>query len=363
MSCQRNSWADPVWPPTLRLSERPPKLIYLDLNHWIGLSKAHSGHRNGDNHKCALEACLEAVRHKRAIFPLSEFIYFEIGKMTNYRQRHDLREVIERISRYMVVTSLTVVAKHEIEAVLDLVIGPKPTPINTTNYLDWGVDRAFGRVADFRIKSDDGKDVTEEVRRQYRDGPEAFDKVLFDAQIKLNRKVIEGPAPLEEPKLIALGWNPKAGQKTISQLALDEHAQARRLDDYPNWRVGRIRDLITAREIIKEFGDILEEGLSARGPGAADQLFALRRDDLDSAFRSMPSLDVAVTLKTSLHRDPNHKWVKNDIHDIGALALTIPYCDVVVTDRAMWSHVSRNKLSTRYDSIVIPSLEELPNYL
>ena len=30
------------------------------------------------------------------------------------------------------------------------------------------------------------------------------------------------------------------------------------------------------------------------------------------------SLDAACTLKTSLHRDPNHAWTTNDVHDIDA---------------------------------------------
>ena len=70
-----------------------------------------------------------------------------------------------------------------------------------------------------------------------------------------------------------------------------------------------------------------------------------------------------MTLKTSLHRDPNHKWTNNDNYDIRALALAIPYCDVVVTDRAMWSHVTHHKLPERYDTAVISRLAELLNHM
>ena len=210
MKSQHLRWINPVWPTTLRLPVRPPRLIYLDLNHWIELSKAHSGHRDGNTHKYVLDACLDAVRGGNVVFPLSVFIYTEIAKNINHRQRRDLRETIEQISRYMVVTSPTVVATHEIEAVLDQVIGPNPVPLNTKNYLDWGVGGAFGRAVDIRINSAGGKDVTEEARRAYRDGPEAFDLVLFNAQRKWNRRIIEGPAPQEEPKFRALGWKPES---------------------------------------------------------------------------------------------------------------------------------------------------------
>ena len=363
MKSQQLKHTAPVWPTTLRVPARPPKLIYFDLNHWIELSKANAGHRDGSKHRHILDACLDAVKDGKAIFPLSTFIYMEIGKIQNHRQRCDLREIIERISRFVVVTSPTVVATHEIEATLDQVIGPNPVPINTTNYLDWGVNSAFGRGLDFSIKSEKGEDVTEEARRAYRDGPEAFDQVIIEAIYNLNKRVIEGPAPQEESRYKAFGWKPESALQTIRQLALDEESQARRLDDYPNWRKGRIRDLITAREAINELGEIFEKGLAARGPNAGDQFFALVRDGLDSILNAMPSLDVAVTIKTSLHRDPNHKWKNNDIFDIGALALTIPYCDVVVADSSMCFHVTRSKLAERYHTVVIASLAELPNHL
>lgn len=38
------------------------------------------------------------------------------------------------------------VSSHEIEALLDRIVGPSPQPINTMDYLDWGVARAFGMM-------------------------------------------------------------------------------------------------------------------------------------------------------------------------------------------------------------------------
>ena len=77
----------------------------------------------------------------------------------------------------------------------------------------------------------------------------------------------------------------------------------------------------------------------------------------------MPSLDVSVTLKESLHRDPTHKWTNNDVHDIKSLALATPYCDVVVTDREMKSHAVRKKLPERYNTVVLADLSELSRHL
>ena len=319
------SGRDSLWPTSLLLPKRPPKLIYLDLNHWIELSKAHSGHQDGAKNQWILDACLAAVKDGKAVFPLSEYIYTEIGKITNFRQRRNLREVIEQVCRYMVLTSLAVVATHEVEALLDKTVGSNPTPINPTDYLNWGAARAFGMAGGIRIKSAAGDDVTKEARRSYRYGPHAFDAVLQEAQIEFNRRMIEGPAQDEESRFRALGWNPEALQLGYEQKALDELEQVQRLNDHPEWRLGRVRDVITVREAIVEIGDIFAEGLEARGTRAADRFYSVTADELRSAYDAMPSLDVGVTLKSSLHRDRNYKWINNDIYDIRSLALTIPY--------------------------------------
>lgn len=49
---------------------------------------------------------------------------------------------------------------------------------------------------------------------------------------------------------------------------------------------------------------------------------------------SMPSSRVAISLKTRYHRDGRHQWTPNDIHDIDALAIAVPYCNAVFTDKA-----------------------------
>jgi hypothetical protein len=47
-----------------------------------------------------------------------------------------------------------------------------------------------------------------------------------------------------------------------------------------------------------------------------------------------PSTRVAVSVKTRYHKNPQHVWRTNDIHDIDALAVAVPYCDAVFTDKA-----------------------------
>ena len=81
------------------------------------------------------------------------------------------------------------------------------------------------------------------------------------------------------------------------------------------------------------------------------------------AFDSMPSFDVTVSLKTSYHRNPQHRWTPNDLYDIDAMAQTVPYCDVVVTDKAACSHINSSGLAERLGTKVIARLDDLPTLL
>lgn len=350
-----------VWPETLLVPQGPPRIVYLDLNHWIALAKAVSGHPDGKRSQSVLEACMDAVDSGSAVFPISDTIYFEVSKIGQYRQRRDIREAIERVSKYLVVTSRSVVSTHEIEALLDRLVGANPTAINRMPYLDWGVARAFGWMGGFRVKSADGEDVTAETRLLHPDGPEAFDSLVANAELELNRQVIDGPNPDEEPELRELGWDPTAAFEVAEKRAAQEIEQVGRLDLEPQWRRGRIRDVVAAREVLIEINDPLSRGIAERGASHED-LFP-RPEVTRQAFDSMPSFDVAVTLKTSLHRNPKHRWTPNDISDIDALGSTIPYCDVVVTDAAMASHAINTGLAERLGTTILSRLSDLPEHL
>ena len=351
-----------IWPRTLRRPVRPPKLVYLDLNHWITLAKALSGHPDGKNYTALLDFCLSAMERGIAIFPISLSIYVEILKIRHYQKRCDLRKAIELLSQYRVVTPRSVVAIHEIEAILDQIVGPNPEPINAMDYLDWGVYRAMGMDGSVRVQSADGRDVTEEVRQSFIHGPQVFDKIVSEEILKLNRQVIDGPSPEEDSELLEQGYNPEKILEPYEQEAADELGQARLLDDEPKWRRGRLRDVISAREVLIQINSTLKRGCNERGVGSLQSLFP-SVTDTRRAFDSMPSFDASVTLKTSLHKNARHRWTQNDIHDLHALASTLPYCDIVITDRAMASRAVQTGLASRFKTIVLSHLSDLRQHL
>jgi hypothetical protein len=100
-----------------------------------------------------------------------------------------------------------------------------------------------------------------------------------------------------------------------------------------NWRRGRLRDVIAAREASFELIELLTEEFIARGIDLG-QATGGTLQGVRALMLGMPSTAVSIELKTRYHQDGQKKWTVNDIHDIDALSVAVPYCDVVFTDAA-----------------------------
>ena len=70
---------DPVdleWPEGLVRPASPPRLVYLDLNHWIGLAQASTGKRDGERYVDVLAAARgRARRGKGQVPPLGHALH------------------------------------------------------------------------------------------------------------------------------------------------------------------------------------------------------------------------------------------------------------------------------------------------
>lgn len=91
------------------------------------------------------------------------------------------------------------------------------------------------------------------------------------------------------------------------------------------------------------------------------ELLGFDRECARRLVRKMPSSEVPIELQTALHRDSARasRWQPNDVTDIDQLAMTVPYCDVVMADNAMADAVRKAHLDERYNTTILSSLDEL----
>ncbi len=160
---------------------------------------------------------------------------------------------------------------------------------------------------------------------------------------------------------IEQGYDPLGAIKVAQQRALQEDELRRRLDDDPRWRRGRLRDVVAARELWYELFDIVEAALRRRGLAWGDVLGD--QESLRRFMGAMPSTDVAIALKIKRHRDATLQWTANDINDIDALSLAVPYCDMVVTENFAHHVLTTSSVAARMKTLVLRTLSDLVDQL
>ena len=340
---------------------RPPAgvcVAYLDLNHWIALAKANTGHADGRRHQPALEAIRCA--DQRFVFPLSSAHYMEMAGIRDPRQRLDVATALEEISGFSCLMCNSVVMELEIEAVLADRAG-RPEQLGRIPLLGRGVLQAFGSRGGLQIRSTEG-DVTDATRQSWPDGPDAFDACREDAERQLDRTVLRGPTDAEAPALRDAGWDPTVARRIATERAKQEREQAQRLAAEPRWRRGRLRDVVAARYLAFEAMPMLDEALTRHDL----QLEEVAGGDIDDARRftdAMPSADVRISLLTAAHSNPQTQWTANDIFDIDVLSVAVPYCDVVVTERHATHLLRATGAAERLTTRVFATLDEFAEIL
>lgn len=360
MTNQAVTGAPPLlWPCGLQRPASPPKLAYLDLNQWIYLAQAATGHSNGIKYLPVLQRCRAVRADGTALFPLSSTHYQEVAKITDPAQRAALAALMEELSGFTSLPSRTIVMRLELDAALTPRLGPDPNHLTPLDLLGPGWGWAIGKLNPLRIHVPEG-DVTEQVRQQM--GAERFDAMMAMMQFVAERAMLAGPSDEDVPALRARGWDPLTAKKVAERCAAQEQAFEDGLDDQTRRRPQRLRDVILVRELIIELEDALMEALSARGRSITD---ALGHDKAAARAmaRSMPGTEVATTLKVEDHRNRDKRWTHNDTFDIDALSLAIPYCDVVVTDVHRRHVLNTAGLGERMNTIIFAKLAALPDHL
>ena len=290
------------------------------------------------------------------MFPLGPVHYIEVSGNRDADQRRNLATIMEEVSGFASIPSMLTVAEAECEAALASIAGVSATGPSTA-LIGHGVLQAFGRRGGLRIKNKDGLDITEKARQDWPGGPVAFDGFSRDADMKLSRSVLTGPSPEDVPKMIAMGWDPRAAKTVAGKRAQQQQELGQRLDFVGEFRRGRIRDLVSAQYLAGEIFETFSR-IAQLYPGAIDAMTS----DLDIARRltdSMPSADVYVSLVVAAQRNPQTVWTPNSILDIDALGVAAAYCDVVLTERHFGTQLAVNGLASRLDTRVFVSPEDL----
>jgi hypothetical protein len=353
------SEVDYVWPTTIARPQTPTLVIYLDLNHWIGLAKAATSHPDGQRYCRALEAIRASQRN--LVFPLGSVHYVEMAPITSPKQRSDVAAVMEELSGFASLLSGLDVMRLEIDAAVAQITGT-PERHAPVELVGTGVLQAFGRRGGLRVyDSKTHNDVTEVTRAGWPSGSDAYDEWSRKADAELSRAVLRGPSDSEAADLQRTGWDPEAARRIAERRLAGELELVDILNHEDQWRRGRIRDVVSARYLANDATEILMEAAAARGVPLRDLC-----PTLESARRfsdGMPGADTYITLRTAAHRNAATRWRTNEIFDVDALSVAVPYCDVVVTEAHAHHVLTTARLPDRVGTKVFRTIDALVELL
>lgn len=350
-----------VWPDALELPKKPPWLVYLDLNHWIGLAKvAKSQNKTDDPYSNLLEACRAALHLEKARFVLTDILYQEIWKISDPRQRKDLAVVIEELSNFDAILGRATILKLELQAtakkMFPLEVNYLPTPL-----LGRGIFHAFGLNGGMKFVSKNGEDKSDELRRKM--GDLQFGKFKITNDLMLQREMLRGPEDSQIEALRLHGYSPeKAWEIVTNRRDKERHIKEQLNIRGAHWRKERLYDVMAANEVAHELLDSINS-LAIAHPRSPLDLFGKNKDSALTFARSMPSTEVAIEVKARYHRNPNKNWETNDINDIDALAVAMSYCDIVFTDNEARDALLIAKLDSRLKTKVPKTPAELTDLL
>lgn len=321
-------------------------LVYLDLNHFIYLARAQSEAGSNAAYRRLWEAALAAATERRALFPLSGEHLFEMYGIKDPKQRRCLADVMERLSGYMYLLGRIQIGELEVEAGIEAVVAERtvlpPVPLVRPNFA-W----SHGAPGGLSLTDAQGRDASESVRAQI--GPEEFEALMRRANYLAERMMLEGPADEDLERLAELGYAPEAARKEREGRLNFEIDLVKKLTAEPRWRKSRLRDLVAAREITHDWLGAVNRVQEHRAKSGR-AIFDPSSEQMTQMLAALPQIQVAISIKTAYHRDPNHRWTANDITDIDAIAVAHAYCDAVFTDKAI-----RSALKASRDLRLIPT--------
>jgi hypothetical protein len=320
--------------------------IYLDQNKWIDLARARTGHASGKAYIAAYEAAKAAVEAKSASFPLGSVHYFETRKQAIAQKRVDLARTMLELSRLDAIAPPHVIVPYEIEAALIEVLGlanDSPQPLKLFGY---------------------GANHVHATKIFTYTAPEEFEGRFLSTGLR-NLLTVRCQALLE---ITALADYPEFGNTRIQ---LNKHMRLTgtkffdgqntvrdRLEELGRHRLG---DIMTATAIGDIIGPLM--AIAERLEVDLEQLFDGGPELINSFVEAMPSRWVEKELRRLRQSNPQKRWEGNDLNDVTALSVTVPYCDVVITERSWAAMINNQKINRHFDTRVLHDLRELPDLL
>jgi hypothetical protein len=317
---------DVVRPPRLLLPQRPPAVVYLDLNHYINMAKVIAGKITVEGYPELLASARRAAAEGRAVFVLSATHLMEVTAIKDPKQRSNIADVMAELSGFTYMLGRPLVEELEVEGSLAELLGPEMIDLKPINLLGYGAAWPFGMVTSWSPQGA-GKEAFERIRAMI--GAAGADQFLAQFRREAEMVLLHG-GDTGHP---AGNW-----RSMLANRASREIGQAALIDADSNYPMDKLRAVVSAGELLHELNDMVARRIALAGKSLAE---VLPTAEVALAFTDgMPSTRVAISMKTHYFKNADNKWSTNDVSDIDALSVAAAYCDAVYSDKKAMNAVT-----------------------
>ncbi len=344
-----SSWTEPLSAPSQSVvgaggEDGSVITVYLDQNKWIDLARAETGHPDGEPFFETLALLKKAVDDGRARFPLSAAHYYETGKQRDRKKRMELATTMVRLAGSLRIAPPHTIVPWEIQRAL-VEVFDLPLAVPDFELFGDGVAHAFSAPALRYSAPTEWHGIPlpskwqEELQR--RAGP-AFEAMILasvtpEGMPDEMRLTMHDFKNLTDDRFVH-------GQEEVAT-AVKQHGRH------------RLEEIMLATAYADIRMPIAE---ASYGLGLEPEQIG---DNWRRILEAIPSRWVEMKLRHQRQANPQKAWQGNDLNDVTALAIAVPYCDVVVTEKSWASMLCAAKVPERFKTTVTRSLHDVADRL
>lgn len=317
--------------------------IYLDTNHWITLLKVKQGKETDKELEKLLSTIMEMTQSDKIRVLFSIFTFIEIQKRCNEVKREDAIDFILDVSKLYGLRPYSAFSNREIENAIEYVLHGRYVNNIYSKILGRGLDvwesgvenLATSRPLQSSLERAQAK-VVWRIWQILSHRPEFVKRVLKDyGMVKIAQK-----SQKDHTEMINTLEQQRRKNSNLSKIKFYRYARA-------NHILG-----LDARL----FRIMMSKGIESV------QIFS-SKERCELFLKHLNSLNVKALLIYERDIADEEPITYNDFLDIEHLAGAIPYCDIVVSDKAAVALCRRKKLDKMYNCHILSDLKKLSEYL
>ncbi len=350
------------------------KYIYLDLNHWIRLSRVHIKGKGDDSERKLYDLLLNLADSEEVIFPLSIVHLNEIGgSRYNMNLRKNLAKTVIDFTKLNCIQPLFVTAQYEARYAVIKVLAEKLDGIkqisahnllgkimsvkNQYPYfpIGKGMRALLGHIPQL-INRQTGEEITEgiiyEKTHEYFNNPDKLIELASSEYMRTqyNSMLVDFKSIIQNEKRLT---------------KIRENLDKTRKEDvkftqFIHWSIYREIIIEETQKWSKLLSINLEEAIIiilGNETGIPD------KNSILNFYKTMPSIWCCFKFERFRDRNYSREMTDNDIFDINSLSNALPYCDIVVCDKFYATAAKEEGLDKFCQKIVAHKLDALVDLL